>query len=177
MYTISSSPGRKLGEKHRHQELSSHAKLQSMFSLVSSTLPSRFLLSISLPRSFPVPRLALDFSLAPLLCFWASSPGNSKRSTHSCKVTSPSRDLRKCLGDFHWRSFMLRNWWVFPVGSDGKESTCNVGDPGSIPGLGRSPGEGNDNPLHSCCLENSMDRGTWWATVQGDVESWTQLSD
>ena len=68
---------------------------------------------------------------------------------------------------------MLRNWWVFPVGSDGKESTCNVGDPGSIPGLGRSPGEGNDNPLHSCCLENSMDRGTWWATVQGDVESWT----
>ena len=66
---------------------------------------------------------------------------------------------------------MLRNWWVFPVGSDGKESTCNVGDPGSIPGLGRSPGEGNDNPLHSCCLENSMD-----CIVHGVAKSWTQLS-
>ena len=49
----------------------------------------------------------------------------------------------------------------FPGGSDGKASVHNVGDPGSIPGLGRSPGEGNGNPLQDYCLENPMDRGAW----------------
>ena len=53
----------------------------------------------------------------------------------------------------------------FPGGSDGKESVCSVGDLGSIPGLGRSPGEGNGNLLQYSCLENSMDGRTWWATV------------
>ena len=53
----------------------------------------------------------------------------------------------------------------FPGGSDGKESACNVGDPGSIPGLRRSPGEGNGYPLQCSCLQNSMDRGAWRATV------------
>ena len=47
--------------------------------------------------------------------------------------------------------------------TQGPESACNMGDPGFSPGLGRSPGEGNGNPLHYSCLENSMDRGTWWA--------------
>ena len=51
--------------------------------------------------------------------------------------------------------------YVLPGGSDGKESACNVGDLGSIPGLGRSPGEGNGNPLQYSCLENSVDRGAW----------------
>ena len=51
-----------------------------------------------------------------------------------------------------------------PGGSDGKESACNAGDLGLIPGLGRSPGEGNGNPLQYSCLGNSMDRGAWWAT-------------
>ena len=53
----------------------------------------------------------------------------------------------------------------FPGALDGKVSAYNVGDPGSIPGLGRSPGEGNGNPLQYSCLENSMDRGAWQATV------------
>ena len=48
------------------------------------------------------------------------------------------------------------------------ESACNAGDPGLIPGLGRSPGEVNGYPLQYSCLENSMDRGAWWATVHGD---------
>ena len=61
----------------------------------------------------------------------------------------------------------------FPGGSDGKESACNAGDPGLIPWLGRSPGEGNDNPLQYSCLENSMDRGAWRATVHGVTKSWT----
>ena len=58
----------------------------------------------------------------------------------------------------------------FPGGSDGQVSAYNAGDQGSIPGLGRSSGEGNGNPLQYCCLENLMDRGTWWATVPGVTE-------
>ena len=65
----------------------------------------------------------------------------------------------------------------FPGGSDGKESACNAGDPGLIPGLGRLPGEGNGNLLQYSCLENSMDRGAWWATVHGVTKSQTRLSD
>ena len=61
----------------------------------------------------------------------------------------------------------------FPRVSDGKESACSAGDLGSIPGLGRSPGEGNGNPLQSSCLENPMGRGAWWATVHGVEKSWT----
>ena len=60
--------------------------------------------------------------------------------------------------------------YYFPGGSDAKESACNAGDPGSIPGSERSPGEGNGNPLHYSCLENSMDRGAWQATVHGVTE-------
>ena len=52
--------------------------------------------------------------------------------------------------------------WGFPGGSDGKDSAHNAGDPGSTPGSGRSPGEGNGNPLQYACLENPMDRGTSW---------------
>ena len=62
----------------------------------------------------------------------------------------------------------------FPGDSDGKESTCNSGNPGSIPGPGRSPGEGNSNPLQYSCLENPMD---WWATVHGASKSQTWLSN
>jgi len=50
---------------------------------------------------------------------------------------------------------------IFPGGSDGRVSACNVGDPSSIPGLGRSPGEGNGIPLQYPCLENPMDGGAW----------------
>ena len=64
---------------------------------------------------------------------------------------------------------------VFPGGSAGKESPCNGGDPGSIPGLGRSSGEGNGYPLQSSRMENSMDRGVWWATVHGVAKSQTWL--
>ena len=55
----------------------------------------------------------------------------------------------------------------FPGVASGKESACNAGAPGSIPGSGRSPGEGNGNPLQYSCLENLMDRGAWQATVHG----------
>ena len=62
---------------------------------------------------------------------------------------------------------------VFPGSSAGKESACNAGDPGLIPGLGRSPGERIDYPLEYSCLENSMDRGAWQATVHGIAKNQT----
>ena len=67
-------------------------------------------------------------------------------------------------------------WYIFPHSSVGKESACNAGDLGLIPGSGRSPGEGNGNPLQCFHLENPMDRGACWATVDG-VKSQTWLSD
>ena len=67
-----------------------------------------------------------------------------------------------------WINVYIRG---FPSGSDGKESACNARDPGSIPGLGRSPGEGYGNPLQDSCLGNPMDRGVWWATVHGVAKS------
>ena len=60
---------------------------------------------------------------------------------------------------------------------NGEESAYNAGDESSIPGLGRTPGGGNDNPLLYSGLENSMDRGAWWATVHRVTKSQTQLSD
>ena len=65
----------------------------------------------------------------------------------------------------------------FPGDSDGKESACNAGDLGSIPGLERSPGEAHGYPLWYSCLENSMDRGAWWAIVHGVIKNQTQLSN
>ena len=74
-----------------------------------------------------------------------------------------SRDIALPKGGFHG-------------GSNGKASACNVGDRGLIPGLGRSPGEGNGNPLQYSCLKNSMDRGAWWAIVRGVTKGQTRLS-
>ena len=74
---------------------------------------------------------------------------------------------------FHW----LYPNMGFTGGSDGKESACNVGDPGLIPGSGRSPGEELGHPLLYSCLENSMDRGAWQATIHQVTKSWTWLSN
>ena len=76
--------------------------------------------------------------------------------------------LRKGVGDLG-----------FPGGSVGQQAKCNAGDTGdadSVPGLGRSPGVGTGNPLQYSCLGNPMDRGAWWATVQGVTKTQTQLS-
>ena len=65
----------------------------------------------------------------------------------------------------------------FPCSSVSKESACSAGNPGSIPGLRRFPGEGNGNPLQYPCLENLLDRGVWWAAVHGVTQSRARLSD
>ena len=76
----------------------------------------------------------------------------------------------KIVAETNYEPSML-SWWL-----SGKESARNAGDVGLIPGSGRSPGEGNSNPLQYSCLENPMDRGAWRATVHGVTQSWTRLS-
>ena len=72
-------------------------------------------------------------------------------------------------------SLITKGIGVFPGGSDGKASAGIAGDLGSIPELGRAPGEGNGNPLQYSGLENSMDRRAWWATAHWVAKSWTRL--
>ena len=75
------------------------------------------------------------------------------------------------------RLIILPSYSGFLSGSDSKESAYNAGNPGLSSGSGRSHGEGNGNPLQYSCLGNSMDRGTWWATVHGVTNSQTWQSD
>ena len=84
-----------------------------------------------------------------------------------------STEARQDTSHWHFRELPLG----FPGGSDSQESVCNVGDPGLIPGLGRSPGEGSNYSLQYSCLENSKDREAWQATVHGVAKSQTQLKD
>ena len=79
--------------------------------------------------------------------WWAAVYGVAQSQTRLKRLSSSSKGFRSSLG--------------FLGCSDGKASACNAGDLGSIPGLGRSPGEGNGNPLQYFCLENSMDGGAW----------------
>ena len=79
------------------------------------------------------------------------------------------------LGKWNFKNFKIAHllpsiFPIFPGGSDGKASAYSAGDPGSIPGSGRSP---DDNPLQYSCLENPMDGGAWWATVHGVAKSRT----
>ena len=97
---------------------------------------------------------ALNFLYSPTLTsiydYWEN---HSFDKTDLCSLLGP---VRSTVGLLRWLS--------------GKESVCNAEDPSSIPGSGRTPGEGNSNPLQFSCLENSMDRGTWRATVHGVSE-------
>ena len=80
-------------------------------------------------------------------------------------------------GDEEVHTFSYKSWACFSDDSDSKESACNVGGLGSMPGSGRSPGEGNGNPLQYSCLENSMERRAWRATVHGVPKSRTRLNN
>ena len=84
-----------------------------------------------------------------------------------------SLDACKMMNILTVKFFSLKNFLSFtiikgfPGGAEVRASACSVGDLGSIPGSGRSPGDGNGNPLQYSCLENPMDGGAWWATVHG----------
>ena len=90
---------------------------------------------------------------------------------------SPSLTVSTVLFSRSVSPWVQRLWyiiqWYFPGGSDGKVFACNAGDLDSVPGSGRSPGEGNGNPLQYACLENSMDGGAQWAIVHGVAKSRT----
>ena len=113
-----------------------------------------------LPWNFPVFSVALlakvDFMVKG--CLVASS-------------TNPQALDSNSPADLAW----ILDFLIAPGGSDSNESSCNVGDPGSISGLGRSPGEGNGNSFQYSYLENYMDGGALWATVRGVTKSWTWL--
>ena len=111
----------------------------------------------------------------PLLPGWASIMEVFQSSPGDPSVQQSLRD--SCLAQSVW-SFLRchRGLFIdcsFPGGSNSKESACSARDPVSVPGSGRSPGEGNSNQLQYSCLENSMDRGAWQATVHGVTKSHT----
>ena len=126
--------------------------------------------------------------LLPYCTFFSSSnlpimPASGFRSCRSLCVQfhslSHSQDTLLCfLFSVVTFSSTLRYFLIYlKFGSAGKTSACNAGDPGSIPGWGRSPGEGNGNPLQYSCLENPMDRGALQATDHGVPKSRTPLSN
>ena len=85
-----------------------------------------------------------------------------------------SPGLHSCFETPNWE---ILGWQALPGDSEVKTSAWNAGDLGSIPGLGRSPGERNGNPLQYSCLENPVEGGAWWATVHGISKSQTRLND
>ena len=103
-----------------------------------------------------------------------------KLKSVSCISTEPSGKPMSSNRWFNKKETMKTKNSVYetcPGGSDGKESACDVGDLGSTPGSGRSPGDANDNPLQYSGLENPMGRGAWQATVYGVAKNRTRLSD
>ena len=113
--------------------------------------------------------IGASFSCSPrqTLCS-APAPGQ----VSPCLLGCSRRKEKRCRNFKPYKTFCLP--CRFPDGSDGEESDCNAGNPGSIPGPGRFLGEGNGNPLQYC-LENPMDRGAWWATVSRVAQNQTRL--
>ena len=108
--------------------------------------------------------------LQSVSCKWKNTLGQTNVASSVCLASDAGERAEDEIGQ-------TLHPGGFPGGSDGKESACNAGDPGWIPGSRRSPGEGHGNPLHYSCLEHPMDRGAWRATVHGVAESQTRLSD
>ena len=143
--------------------------------------PAWVLMRINLDwKSYPVPQVQL-LSSSHGSCFQAPY----WMEEHQWKVWKPRFSIFSALNSYvgnPWASQEL-SFLIYkmeelgsPGGSNGKESACNPGDLGSIAGSGRPPGEGNGYPLQLSCLENSVGRAAWWATVHGVTKSQTRLS-
>ena len=102
-------------------------------------------------------------------------PSKTQKIILNTLVVANQFEVKFSLNQLYWGIVYVL--YGFLGGSDGEESACSAGDLGLIPGLRRSPGEGNGNPLQYYCLENSMDRGTWWATIHEVTKSHTRLSN
>ena len=147
--------------------------------------------SMTATSSFINTRFKKTTSEIWFLCIKNSAVAQLGRS--NCVTPSPEASLksgggwRESLVPLHtclrgllaqqWSSSRTSSPRVFSGGSDGKESACNSGDRGSIPGEGRTPGGGDGNPLQYTCLENPMDTRAWQATVHRFPKSQTQLSN
>ena len=125
------------------------------------------------PRKLPPP---MDLSIHPSSTIILPLP----RGSHSFTRFSTHMGLLEMNSLLFRMSFLVLKFcvkiyitWVFPDGSDSKDSACNAGHPGLILESGRSPGEGHGNPIQYSCLENFMDRGTWQTTVHGVSKSQT----
>ena len=119
------------------------------------------------PRDLPTPEIE-PMSPVCISCVgrWTVHHLSSHATTKRAKITHAATKTR-CS---QMNKYFLKRKMGFPHSSVGKESACNAGDPGSIPGLERSPGEGHGNPCQYSCLENPTGRGTWRATVHGAAE-------
>ena len=106
---------------------------------------------------------SLPASTTSIPCSWSGLQGENS-SNRPLRRTSQKPSI---LLDDQDKTSVRQSLGIFPHSSVDKESVCKAGDQGSIPGSGRSPGEGNGNPLQYSCLENTMERGAWWATVHG----------
>ena len=128
-------------------------------------------LYLSLPKAMALPLGSYFCSIAPLR---GTVPGVQEGANYG-GMTGQIEILKSYYKSEGWIivMYIIVCEMGFPGGSDGKESACSAGDLGSISGLGRSPVEGNDNPLQYSCLENPMDRGAWQATVHGIAKSQT----
>ena len=102
---------------------------------------------------------------------WTEEPGRLQSMGSQTVGHDWATSLIPCFG------LWFTSYLGLPYSSNSKESACNAGDLDSIPGSGRSSGEGNGNPLQYSCLENPTDRGAWWATVRGIAKSRTRLSN
>ena len=132
------------------------------------------MLLLSYARSFATWGTAVH--QAPLSCALSRVCSNSRPSSQWCCLTISSLlPLSFCLPSFPGSG--LFQWVGFLCGSVVKNSPSSAGDAGSVPGSGRSPGEGNGYPLQYSRLGNPMDRGAWWARVHGIAKSSTRLSD
>ena len=164
-----------------------HNQFENFFLSFSKEI-SYTLAVILIPRQFPRPKQPLVIMSLWIFLFWTS---HTNKIIHYVIFCDWPLSLRIMLLRFihvvAWIStfFLLiteyflykyTTLYSFPHGSDSKESTCNVGDLGSIPGSRRSPREANGYPLHYSGLENPMDRGAWRATVHGVTKSWMQLT-
>ena len=110
--------------------------------------------------------------------WWTRVPDTSHPRMHQYfLLSSLCLGKRTRVNQWGLLRFLIALTSDFPGSSDSKQSACNAGPPGLISGLGRAPGEGNDNPLQYSCLDNSMDIGAWWPIVCGVTKGQTWLSD
>ena len=135
-------------------------------------------LPISVRKEKPLIKLeALYFPTAKSTCFCSCHLASSRLLWISCASVSPPFIFCAGVHTLTFTSVLFRKSPSVSSVLGFPGSSYNRGDPVSIPGLGRSPGEGTGNPLQDSCLENPMDRGAGWAIVRGVTKSWTQLNE